>query len=564
MQEIADWLGRLGLVQYAQRFAENEIDVSVLPHLTDQDLKDIHIPLGHRRKILAAISEPAAAAQAAPELSAASIAPKTSDVAERRQVTVMFADLVGSTELSARMDPEDLRDIISTYQKCVTETVRRFDGFVAKYMGDGVLAYFGYPQAHEDDAERAVRAGLDLIARLAALKAPVVLQVRVGIATGLVVVGDLVGSGEAQERGIVGETPNLAARLQSIAAPNMVVLADDTRRLVGNLFELQDLGTPDLKGIAGSARAWAAVRPSAVESRFEALHADALSALVGREEELELLLRRWSRAKSGEGQVVLAFWRSGDRQVTARCRAAGTACSRAAHAPARYFCSPQHTDSALYPVIGQMMRAAGFAHDDSPQAKADKLDALLAQSSTSSQDAALFAEMLSLPNDGRYPPVEVEPQLRRQKTLEALGLQVEGLARINPVLMIFEDAHWTDPTSLEFLARVVDLAVSHRFLVLVTFRPEFSPPWTGRPHVTALTLNRLTRRDVDSLIEGVVGSRSLPAGIRQDIIERTDGIPLFVEEMTKAVLDAEGESEAQRASRNQRLSWRFRQACRLR
>jgi predicted ATPase len=213
----------------------------------------------------------------------------------------------------------------------------------------------------------------------------------------------------------------------------------------------------------------------------------------------------------------------------------------------RYFCSPQHTDSALYPVIGQMMRAAGFAHDDSPQAKADKLDALLAQSSTSSQDAALFAEMLSLPNDGRYPPVEVEPQLRRQKTLEALGSQVEGLARINPVLMIFEDAHWTDPTSLEFLTRVVDLAVSHRFLVLVTFRPEFSPPWTGRPHVTALTLNRLTRRDVDSLIEGVVGNRSLPAGIRQDIIERTDGIPLFVEEMTKAVLDAEGESEAQRA-----------------
>ncbi len=213
----------------------------------------------------------------------------------------------------------------------------------------------------------------------------------------------------------------------------------------------------------------------------------------------------------------------------------------------RYFCSPQHTDSALYPVIGQMMRAAGFAHDDSPQAKADKLDALLAQSSTSSQDAALFAEMLSLPNDGRYPPVEVEPQLRRQKTLEALGSQVEGLARINPVLMIFEDAHWTDPTSLEFLTRVVDLAVSHRFLVLVTFRPEFSPPWTGRPHVTALTLNRLRRRDVDSLIEGVVGNRSLPAGIRQDIIERTDGIPLFVEEMTKAVLDAEGESEAQRA-----------------
>jgi class 3 adenylate cyclase/predicted ATPase len=546
VQEIADWLGRLGLGQYAQRFAENEIDVSILPHLADQDLKDIGIPLGHRRKILAAISEPAAAAPAAPGPSAASMAPKISDAAERRQVTVMFADLVGSTELSARMDPEDLRDIISTYQKCVTETVRRFDGFVAKYMGDGVLAYFGYPQAHEDDAERAVRAGLDLIAGLAALKAPFVLQVRVGIATGLVVVGDLVGSGEAQERGIVGETPNLAARLQSIAAPNMVVLADDTRRLVGNLFELQDLGTPDLKGITGSARAWAAVRPSAVESRFEALHTGALSALVGREEELELLLRRWSRAKSGEGQVVLLSGEAGigKSRLTVALQ---EQLAREPHMRLQYFCSPQHTDSALYPIIGQMMRAAGFAHDDSPQAKADKLDALLAQSSTSSQDAALFAEMLSLPNDGRYPPIEVEPQLRREKTLDVLGSQLEALARINPVLMIFEDAHWTDPTSLEFFARVVDLAVSHRFLVLLTFRPEFSPPWIGRPHVTALTLSRLTRRDIDFLIEGVVGNRSLPAGIRQDIIERTDGIPLFIEEMTKAVLDEGGDGEARQA-----------------
>lgn len=546
MQEIADWLGRLGLGQYAQRFAENEIDVSVLPHLADQDLKDIGIPLGHRRKILAAISEPSAASQAAPEPSAASMAPKISDSAERRQVTVMFADLVGSTELSVRMDPEDLRDIISTYLKCVTETVRRFDGFVAKYMGDGVLAYFGYPQAHEDDAERAVRAGLDLIAGLAALKASPVLQVRVGIATGLVVVGDLVGSGEAQERGIVGEIPNLAARLQSIAAPNMVVLADDTRKLVGNLFELEDLGTPDLKGIAGSARAWAAVRPSAVESRFEALHAGALSALVGREEELELLFRRWSRAKSGEGQVVLLSGEAGigkSRLTVALLEQL----AREPHMRLQYFCSPQHTDSALYPIIGQMMRAAGFAHDDSPQAKADKLDALLAQSSTSSQDAALFAEMLSLPNDGRYPAVEVEPHMRREKTLEVLGSQLEALARINPVLMIFEDAHWTDPTSLEYFARVVDLAVNRRFLVVLTFRPEFSPPWVGRPHVTALTLNRLTRRDIDSLIEGVAGSRSLPAGIRQDIVERTDGIPLFVEEMTKAVLDEGGEGEAQQA-----------------
>ena len=259
-----------------------------------------------------------------------------------------------------------------------------------------------------------------------------------------------------------------------------------------------------------------------------------------------MLLRRWSRAKSGEGQVVLLSGEAGigkSRLTVALLEQL----AREPHMRLRYFCSPQHTDSALYPVIGEMMRAAGFAHDDSQQVKTDKLDALLAQSSTPPQDAALFAEMLSLPNDGRYPPVEVEPQLRRQKTLKALDSQIEALARINPVLMTFEDAHWTDPTSLELFARAVDLAVSHRLLILVTFRPEFSPPWIGRPHVTSLTLNRLTRRDIDCLIEGVVGNRSLPARIRQDIIERTDGIPLFVEEMTKAVLDAEGESEAPRA-----------------
>ena len=367
----------------------------------------------------------------------------------------MFSDLVGSTALSARMDPEDLREVISAYQKCVAETVHRFGGFVAKYLGDGVLVYFGYPQAHEDDAERAVRAGLELIAAVTALKTRASLQTRVGIATGLVVVGDLIGSGDAQERGIVGETPNLAARLQGIAEPNMVVIAESTRRLLGNLFELEDLGAKDLKGIAGPVRAWAALRASSVESRFEALHATGLTALVGREEEFELLLRRWSRAKSGEGQVVLL---SGEAGI-GKSRLTAALLERLAsepHTRLRYFCSPQHTDSALYPIIGQMERAAGLTHDDTPQAKLDKLDAVLAQTSTSDQDAALFAEMLSLPNDGRYPALELTPQQRRQRTLEALISQMEALTRQNPVLMIFEDAHWTDPTSLELFGRVVD------------------------------------------------------------------------------------------------------------
>src|SRR5215469_12034601 len=311
MQRVADWLGKLGLSQYAQRFAENDIDISVLSYLTDADLEKIGVSLGHRRKILAAIAGLSGTSSSKTETGNGIVEPKPQDTAERRQVTVMFSDLVGSTAPSARMDPEDLREVISAYQKCVADTVQRFGGFVAKYMGDGVLVYFGYPEAHEDDAERAVRAGLDLIAAIGSLKSSVSLQSRVGIATGLVVVGDFVGSGEAQERGIVGETPNVAARLQGIAEPNTVVIAESTRKLLGNLFDLQDLGAQGLKGIGGPVRAWAALRPASVESRFEALHATGLTELVGREEELELLLRRWSKAKTSEGQVVLLSGEAG-------------------------------------------------------------------------------------------------------------------------------------------------------------------------------------------------------------------------------------------------------------
>ena len=384
--DVGGWLRSLGLEQYEAAFRENKIDDTVLPSLTAEDLKDLGVGfVGHRRKLLDAIAALRAQASApTPPLSDASLAidKAAKDTAERRQVTVMFSDLVGSTALSARMDPEDLREVISAYQKCVAETVRRCGGFVAKYMGDGVLIYFGYPQAHEDDAERAVRAGLELIAAVTALKSPVPLQTRVGIATGLVVVGDLIGSGEAQEHGIVGETPNLAARLQGVAEPNMVVIAEGTRRLLGNLFEFEDLGAKDLKGIVGPVRAWAALRASSAEGRFEALHTAGLTALVGREEELELLLRRWSRAKLGEGQVVLLSGEAGigKSRLTA---ALLERLSGEAHTRLRYFCSPQHTDSAFYPIIGQMERAAGLAHDDKPQAKLDKLDAVLAQTSTS-------------------------------------------------------------------------------------------------------------------------------------------------------------------------------------
>src|SRR5215468_7486813 len=550
MQQIADWLERLGLGQYAQRFAENDIDFEVLSDLTDQDLEKIGVAsVGHRRKLLRAIANlkdletitPAVAVAVAPPA-----APSAADTAERRQVTVMFSDLVGSTALSARMDPEDLRELIAAYQKCVAKAVRRFGGFVARYFGDGMLVYFGYPEAHEDDAERAVHAGLEVIASVTALKTPASLQTRVGIATGLVVVGDLIGSGDAQERGIVGETPNLAARLQGIAEPNTVVIAESTRSLLGNLFELKDLGARDLKGLAAPVRAWLAVRASTVESRFEALHPSGLTALVGREEETDLLLRRWSQAKDGEGRVVLISGEAGigkSRLIAALLESLAPE----PHTRLRYFCSPQYTDSAFYPIIGQMERAAGLLHDDTPQQKLDKLDALLAQTSTSLQDAALIAEMLSLPNDGRYPALELTPQQRRQKTLEALTAQIETLSRQKPVLMIFEDAQWADPTSLESFGRVVDRIRKLRVLLLVTFRPEFDAPWVGRPYVTALIINRLAEQEASAMIDRIVGDGQLSASIRQDIIERTDGIPLFVEEMTKAVLEAGSETAAARA-----------------
>jgi class 3 adenylate cyclase len=546
MQQIADWLEKLGLGQYAQRFAENDIDFDVLNDLTDQDLEKIGVTsLGHRRKLLRAIANLKGVEQITAAVGVAA-APRVADAAERRQVTVMFSDIVGWTALSSRMDPEDLRELISAYQKCVAEAVHRFGGFVAQYLGDGVLVYFGYPEAHEDDAERAVRAGLELIAAVIALKTPASLQTRVGIATGLVVVGDLTGSGEGHERRIIGETPNLAARLQGIAEPNTVVIAEATRGLLGNLFELRDLGARDLKGVAEPVRAWVALRASTVESRFEALHPSGLTALVGRAEEIELLLRRWSRAKSGEGQVVLISGEAGigKSRLTA---ALLESVSPEPHTRLRYFCSPQHTDSAFYPIIGQMERAAGLLYDDTPQQKLDKLDVLLAQTSTSIYDAALIAEMLSLPNDGRYPALELTPQQRRQKTLEALTAQMKTLSQQTPALMIFEDAHWADPTSLEAFGRLVDRIRTFRLLLVVTFRPEFDAPWVGRPYVTALIINRLAEHEASAMVDRIAGNRQLSASIRQDIIERTDGIPLFVEEMTKAVLEAGSEVAAARA-----------------
>jgi len=551
MSEVRKWLEGIGLAQYADAFESNEIAMDLLGQVDDQMLKDIGVSTGgHRLRIRSAIAKLTSSSRVQASESAAAVKtelPATS--AERRQLTVMFCDLVGSTALSARLDPEDMREIIGAYHRCCAGEITKAGGFVAKYMGDGVLAYFGYPQAHEHDAERGVHAALSLTEAISKLPTEhhAALQVRIGIATGLVVVGDLIGEGDAQERGVVGDAPNLAARLQALAGPGQVIISNSTRRLTGGMFEYGDLGRVTLKGLSDPVQAWQVTGTSAVPSRFEAQHESNLTPLVGREEELELLLRRWQTAKTGEGQVVLL---SGEPGI-GKSRLTAALLERLPtepHTRLRYYCSPQHIDSALYPIINQMERAAGLSRDDTQQAKLDKLDALLAPTSTSAQDAALFAEMLLLSNDGRYPTLAFAPQQRRQKTLEALILQMEARTRQTPVLMIFEDVHWIDPTSLEALARVLDRVRSLCVLLIVTFRPEFEAPWIGRPHVTALIINRLAERDIKAIIDQVVGNKPLPTDIRQDIIERTDGIPLFVEEMTKAVLEAESEGEAQRTA----------------
>jgi class 3 adenylate cyclase/predicted ATPase len=535
--DIAAWLRGLGLAQYEPAFRDNDIDGEVLPRLTAEDLVGLGVTsIGHRRKLLEAIA--ALRAGAAAPLPAVTAGPTAA--AERRQVTVMFCDLVGSTALSRRLDPEDLREVIGAYHRCVEKVVARFGGFVAKYMGDGVLVYFGYPQAHEDDAERAVRAGLALVEATGELEAPERLRVRLGIASGLVVVGDLIGSGAAQERGVVGETPNLAARLQTLAASDTLVISESTRRQIGALFEIEDLGPQPLAGFGEPQRAWRVVGESGLLSRFEALRAAFLTPLVGREEEIDLLQRRWRRAVSGEGQVVLISGEPGigkSRLAAAlRERLEGEHLTRL-----RFFTSPHHQESALYPFVAQLERAARFERDDPVERKLDKLEALLAVASPSAEELGLLAELLSLPP--RHPLPPSTPQRKRERTFAALLRQLEALARQKPVLMIFEDLHWIDPSSRELLDRIIERIARLPVLLVATFRPEFASPWSGLPDVTALTLARLDRRAGAEMVAGIAGTSALSSEAAAQIVERADGNPLFLEELTRAVLEAGGEGE---------------------
>ena len=537
---VSEWLEKLGLGQYASNFTDNDIDTQLLAQLTDADLKELGISsLGHRKTILSAIKT-LNQNESKPTTTVA-----TKSEAERRQLTVMFCDLAGSTELSQKLDPEDLREVNRAYQDTCKAAIERYEGYVARYMGDGVLAYFGYPQAHEDDAERAIHAGLNVIVAMNELNETfseslgIELGVRVGIATGSVVVGDLIGEGASQENAVVGETPNLAARLQGLASMNKVVIASSTYDLAGGRFEYQDLGSHEVKGIAELVQVWQVVAPRAAESRFEALHRAGVTPLVGREHEIGLLLERWQFAREGDGQVALL---SGEPGI-GKSRVSETLRERTASDEPirlRYQCSPYHTNSALHPVIEQLERAAGFDSEDSEKARLEKLESLISQA-TKEIDviAPLFASLLSIPVEGRYPALEMVPERQKEATLDALVSQMESLSQTRPMLLLFEDVQWADPTSIELLGLMVSRVQSLRVLVVITFRPEFSPPWTDNSHVTSLTLSRFGRSLATRMIEQVTGGKALPDEVRAQIIEKTDGVPLFVEELTRTVIESE-------------------------
>ena len=451
----------------------------------------------------------------------------------------MFCDLVGSTALSARLDPEDLQELLRAYQAQVKDVVRGYGGYIAKFMGDGVLVYFGYPQAHEDDAERAVRAGLSLVSSIGQLDTATrePLNARVGIATGLVVVGDLIGSGEAQERSIAGETPNLAARLQGLAEPGTVIIADGTRRLVGDLFELSGLTPSSLKGFAEPVRAWRILGEGHADSRFQALHGTRLTPLVGRGEELDLVLSRWQQAKEGSGQVALISGEAGIGK-SRLVQSLGERLHEERKATVSYACSPHYVHSALFPFIAQLERSAGFSPTDSSEARLSRLESLLWQTGAEPGDAlALIADLLGIPGGTRSAIDAMSPVQRKWLLLRTFLAQLERLAAVGPVLMVLEDAHWLDPTSRELFDQIIDRLQRLPVLLVVTFRPVLFPPWIGFPHVTLLTLNRLTQPQARLLVERVAGGKALPSEVIEEILARTEGVPLFTEELTKTVLE---------------------------
>ena len=522
---VREWLAAEGLSQYVELFEQNRIELDVLSDLTERDLQDLGIPLGDRKRLLKAIHSSAESKPA--DAAAGPVQTTAAPGAERRQLTVMFCDLVGSTALSQKLDPEELRDLMQAYQRACRGVIEKYDGHVAQYLGDGLMVYFGWPNAHEDDAVRAIRAGLEVAETVSRLPASTPIRARVGIHTGVVVVGET-GRGDASiPKAAVGDTPNVAARLQALAEPSGVVVSERTRGLAGGLFDYADLGSHALTGVAEPMDLFKVVASRSTESRFEASRSElTLTPLVGREEEIALLLRRWQQARDGEGQVVLVSGEPGigKSRLTQVLR---EQTAQVPHRNLRYQCSPYHVNSALYPVIEQFERAAGFTREDTPEQKLDKMQGMLAGSEQQvAESAPLFAALLSLPLD-RYPPLKLSPQKQKEKTLEALAGQVEALAQQQPVLMIYEDVHWLDATSQEALDLLVPRLRDLPVLVIVTYRPEYSPRWTDQAHITLLSLNRLGRRQGAALVAKVTGGKTLPPEVLDQIVAHTDGCRCF-------------------------------------
>jgi predicted ATPase/class 3 adenylate cyclase len=536
MATIVDWLASIGLDEYGDLFIANAIDVSILDELTEQDLKDLGIPLGHRRKILKAIG--GAAPPLKTNLSASPSPPPASEHdPQRRQLSVMFCDLVGSTALSASLDPEDVRNVIARYQGCIAEAVGKHNGVIARYMGDGALIYFGYPQAREDDTEQAVHAGLSLIDAIARLTTDVgtPLQVRIGIATGTVVVGDVLTTDTgSREYAAIGDAPNLAARLQSLAEPGTLVVCSNTHQLTQGYFTYRDLGSVTLKGWSEPIQVWQPTGTTGAENRFQAQHPTALTPLIGRDEEVDLLMRRWQTVTQGSGRAVLVSGEPGIGKSHVVC-ASDDLLGRDAHTTLSYLCSAHHANSSLYPFISQLERAAGFERGDSAAEKLSKLDLLFSEPGLTQTDIAAIATLLSLPADASLE--SLTPQKRKEATFAALFALLENLAKRQPVFIIFEDIHWIDPTSLEFLTLLIERLPRLRVFLVMTARQEFAPPWPSHAHVSTILLTRFNRDDGTALVERVAG-KPLPQEVMTEILSRTDGVPLFVEELTKALLES--------------------------
>ena len=540
MTELSHWLVGIGLEKYAHSFADAEIEFTDLTELSDDDLKELGLPLGPRRRAMKAIRQLESAHERSSSEPAFSDTPATSiepvSDAERRHLTVMFVDLVGSTEMASGIDAEDMREVITTYQNTVAGIIGRFEGFVAKFMGDGVLCYFGWPRANEDDAERAVRAGLSIIDTVKKTMAAdgVPLATRIGIATGVVIVGDMIGSGATQEAAVVGETPNLAARLQGVAEPNQIVLPKETQRLLGNTYKLKSIGVQHLKGIGASVEAFVVEGEASVESRFAARQSGTLTPIIGRDREIELMLERWALARSGKGQMLIVSGEAGigKSRIT---RAVIDEIGQDDHIRMTYQCSPYHAGSALYPVIQQMSFAAGISQLDTSDERLDKLESLLGVNNGA---LTFMAPMMGLDGESRYGKLDLMPAQQRAQTMQALtGLLVEQ-AKEKPLLLVYEDLHWIDPTSLELLDLLLDTIADHQIMVLATARPTFEYGFGGHPIVTRFALNRLGRDQIGVIVSKLTDGKPLPDEIMDIIANRTDGVPLFVEELTKTILES--------------------------